>query len=104
ATDLPSGVVTSEAWSRVEWIERTLPAWATLCDPVASRVVGAMGSMLPEEVKAQAGPLGAVMNQFGGLMFGAQVGQGIGALAQEIVSSTDVGLPMTTTGTAALLP
>jgi putative hydrolase len=104
ATDLPSGVVTIEAWSRVEWIEKTLPVWAKLCDPIAARVVGAMGSMLPEEVKAQAGPLGAVMNQFGGLMFGAQVGQGIGALAQEIVSSTDVGLPLAATGTAALIP
>ena len=44
------------------------------------------------------------MNQFGGMMFGAQVGQGIGALAQEIMSSTDVGLPLAATGTAALLP
>jgi putative hydrolase len=104
ATDLPSGVVTIESWSRVDWIERTLPVWATLCDPIAARVVDAMGSALPEEVRAQAGPLGAVMNQFGGMMFGAQVGQGIGALAQEIVSSTDVGLPLAATGLAALLP
>jgi putative hydrolase len=104
ATDLPSGIVTIEAWSRVEWIERTMAVWATLCDPVAARVVGAMGSMLPEEARAQAGPFGAVMNQFGGLMFGAQVGQGIGGLAQEIVSSTDVGLPLAATGTAALIP
>src|SRR6201996_8021096 len=29
ATDLPSGVVTVEAWSRVTWIERTQPVWAT---------------------------------------------------------------------------
>jgi putative hydrolase len=44
------------------------------------------------------------MNQFGGMMFGAQVGQGLAALAQEIISSTDVGLPLSATGTAALLP
>ena len=103
-TDLPSGVVTIEAWSRAQWIERTLPVWATLCDPIAARVVAAMGSVLPEEMKAQAGPIGAMMTQFGGMMFGAQVGQGIGALAQEIVSSTDVGLPLAATGVAALLP
>ena len=42
-TDLPSGVVTVQAWSRVDWIERTLPAWSTLCDPVAGQVVAAMG-------------------------------------------------------------
>jgi putative hydrolase len=107
ATDLPSGVVTIESWSRVQWIEKTLPVWAKLCDPVAGRVVAAMGAVLPEEAQAAggpAGPLGAVMNQFGGMMIGAQVGQGIGGLAQEIVSSTDVGLPLATTGTAALLP
>jgi putative hydrolase len=45
-----------------------------------------------------------MMTQFGGMMFGAQVGQGIGALAQEIVSSTDVGLPLAATGVAVLLP
>jgi putative hydrolase len=103
-TDLPSGVTTVQAWSRIEWIERTLPVWATLCDPVAGRVVAAMGTAVPEEIRAQAGPLGGVLNQFGGLMFGAQVGQGLAALAQEIVSSTDVGLPLGGTGTAALLP
>ena len=54
-TDLPSGVRSTEAWSRVEWIEKTLPVWAALCDPVASRVVAAMTSALPQEAMAQAG-------------------------------------------------
>ncbi|HEX6754677.1 MAG TPA: zinc-dependent metalloprotease, partial [Mycobacteriales bacterium] len=35
ATSLPSGVTAAEAWSRVEWVERTLPVWSALCDPVA---------------------------------------------------------------------
>ena len=51
ATDLPSGIVTVEAWSRVQWIEKTLPVWAKLCDPVAARVVASMGAVLPEEVQ-----------------------------------------------------
>ena len=104
ATDLPSGVHTIQAWSRVEWIEKTLPVWAQLCDPVASRVVGAMGSVVPEEMRAQLGPMSGVLNQFGGLMFGAQVGQGLAGLAQEIVSGADVGLPMGGIGAAVLLP
>jgi putative hydrolase len=103
-TDLPSGITAIESWTRVEWIERTLPVWSTLCDPVASRVVTAMSASLPEEVRAQAGPLAGVMNQVGGLMFGAQVGQGLAGLSQEVVSSTDVGLPLGSAGTAALLP
>ncbi len=103
-TDLPSGITAIEAWNRVEWIEKTLPVWSALCDPLAARVVGAMAASLPEEARAQAGPLKGVMNQFGGLMFGAQVGQGLAGLAQEVVSSTDVGLPLGRAGTAALLP
>jgi putative hydrolase len=63
-----------------------------------------MKGALPEELRAQAGPLGDVMNQVGGLMFGMQVGQALGALAGEVLSSTDVGLPIGPAGTGALLP
>ncbi len=59
ATELPSGVTATEAWSRMEWVERTLPVWSTLCDPVASRVVGAMGSALPERRRRRPDPLWA---------------------------------------------
>jgi putative hydrolase len=51
-----------------------------------------------------AGGIGAIMNQVGGLMFGAQVGQGLSGLAREVVASTDVGLPLGPTGVAALVP
>jgi putative hydrolase len=122
ATELPSGVQTIESWTRVQWLERTLPVWQSLCDPVAERVVAAMASALPtpEEQNEQlagmneamgalgamlpAGGIGAIMNQVGGLMFGAQVGQGLSGLAREVVSSTDVGLPLGPTGVAALVP
>lgn len=104
ATPLPSGVTTAEAWSRVEWVERTLPVWSSLCDPVASRVVGAMSGMVPEEAAAQAGQLLGMVSQVGGLMFGAQVGQALAKLAGEVLSSTDVGLPLGPAGVAALVP
>ena len=90
-TPLPSGVTAAEAWSRVEWVERTLPVWSALCDPVASRVVGAMSGMVPQEAAAQAGQLLGMVGQVGGLMFGAQVGQALAKLAGEVLSSTDVG-------------
>jgi len=104
ATPLPSGVTGVESWSRVEWVERTLPAWSQLCDPVASRVVGAMSQMVPEEAAAEAGPLLGMVGQVGGLMFGAQVGQALAKLASEVLTSTDVGLPLGPAGVAALLP
>ncbi len=106
-TDLPSGVQTVETWTRVEWLERTLPVWTSLCDPVAARVVAAMGQAIPAEQLEAMGagnPLAGIMNQIGGLMFGAQVGQGLGGLAQEVVSATDVGIPLGPTGVAALVP
>ncbi|PZS33485.1 MAG: hydrolase [Pseudonocardiales bacterium] len=106
-TDLPSGVTTVESWTRLEWIEKTLPVWGALCDPVAARVVAAMSSAIPAEQLAEMGagnPLAGIMSQVGGLMFGAQVGQGLGGLAQEVVSSTDVGVPLGPIGVAALVP
>jgi len=103
-TPLPSGVTGIESWSRVEWVERTLPAWSQLCDPVASRVVGAMGQMVPDEAAAEAGPLLGMVGQVGGLMFGAQVGQALAKLASEVLTSTDVGLPLGPAGVAAMLP
>lgn len=59
---------------------------------------------LPAEMQQLAGPLMSMMRQMGGVMFGGQVGQALGALAREVVSSTDVGLPLAGVGTAALLP
>ena len=49
-------------------------------------------------------PLAGIMTQVGGLMFGAQVGQGLGGLAQEVVAGTDIGVPLWPSGVAALIP
>ncbi|MHB9758951.1 zinc-dependent metalloprotease [Streptomyces sp. BYX5S] len=104
ATSLPSGAHSSVAWSRAEWVEATLPVWKELVDPVAERVGMAMGDVLPEEMQAMAGPLIGMMRSMGGAMFGQQIGQAIGVLAGEVVGSTDIGLPLTPAGKAALLP
>ncbi|MFI8273528.1 zinc-dependent metalloprotease [Streptomyces sp. NPDC085929] len=103
-TSLPSGATTAVAWSRAEWVEATLPVWKELVDPVAERVGAAMGSVLPEEMQAMAGPLLGMMRSMGGAMFGQQIGQAVGALAGEVVGSTDIGLPLGPAGKAALLP
>lgn len=104
ATALPSGIVSTEAWSRRRWLEATRPAWTELVEPVAARVGAAMGEAIPQEVRSMAAPLMGVMTQVGGLMFGGQVGQALGTLATEVVSSTDIGIPLGPGGVAALLP
>lgn len=108
ATALPSASRDIEAWSRSDWIEQSLPQWKALIAPLAERMAAATNESLPgqmpEEMRAMAGPLLGVMGQMSGVMFGAQVGQGLGALAQEVLSSTDVGVPLATAGTVALVP
>lgn len=103
-TDLPSGVATAEAWSRAQWVEGTQPVWARVVEPVAEHVVGAVGAAMPDEIKQVAGPLVGLLGQAGSAMFGQQLGQGLGALAGEVLSGTDVGLPLAPAGTGALLP
>ncbi|MFV2198317.1 zinc-dependent metalloprotease [Nocardiopsis sp. LOL_012] len=104
ATDLPSGLQTAQAWSRSEWIEKTMDTWAQLCDPLTSKTVQSMGRNLPEEMQNVAGPLLGMVQQMGGMMVGQQAGQAIGELAREVIGTTDIGLPLAGEGRAALLP
>ena len=104
ATDFPSGVHTPAAWSRADWVEQTMDVWRRLVEPVAEHVVAAMGNALPAEAKAMAGPLLGFLGQAGGAMFGSQVGQAVGGLAGEVLSASDIGLPLGPEGRAALVP
>ncbi|MGZ4494503.1 MAG: zinc-dependent metalloprotease [Nocardioides sp.] len=104
ATDLPSGVQSAAVWSRAEWVEETVDVWRRLVEPVAEHVVSAMGEALPAEARAMAGPLLGILGQAGGAMFGSQVGQALGGLAGEVLSASDIGLPLGPDGRAALVP
>ena len=107
-TTLPSPGAVERAWSRSEWVEATLPTWHELSLPVAERVSAAMTKAMteqvPEEMRDVVGQAGALMRKVGGSVFAMQVGQAVGTLAGEVVSGFDIGLPLTPTGTTALLP
>jgi putative hydrolase len=112
-TTLPAAGGQMQAWTRRAWLTTTLPAWKTLVDPVAARVTAALGSAveqglsgeaLPPEVRgllSGPNPFSGVMQQVGGVVFGAQVGQALGALGADVLASTEVGIPL---GPSALLP
>ncbi|MET9266053.1 zinc-dependent metalloprotease [Amycolatopsis sp. NPDC004079] len=104
ATILPAGATTTVSWSARTWVEKTLPTWQRLCDPVAQQVSGAWMQALPEEAKQAAGPLLSMMGQMGGMAFGSQLGNALAQLAQEVLTSTEVGLPLGEATTSALLP
>lgn len=103
-TTLPTGLTATHAWTPVDWLEQTLPTWKALCDPIAASLSNGWQDSLPEEAKAMAGPMLGMMSGLGGMMFGTQLGQGLGHLATGVLTSTDIGLPLAPQGTGALLP
>jgi putative hydrolase len=106
--ELPAATARTEAWSRAEWIENTLPTWRVVVEPVAASVGEAMAAAMAEQAPPELRPMlsGALpmMRKMGGTFFGAQLGQALGALAGEVVGGGDVGLPLLPAGRAALIP
>jgi putative hydrolase len=103
-TSFPSGVTSSAAWSRAEWIVGTTDVWKVLVEPIAASSVGALGNALPAEAATMGGPIIAMLGKAVGAMLAGQVGTGLGAMAAEVVSASDIGLPLGVAGTAALVP
>jgi putative hydrolase len=107
-SDLPAATARTEAWSRAEWIENTLPTWKGVVEPVAASVgdamARAMADQAPPEVRGLLSSALPMMRKLGGTFFGAQLGQALGALAGEVVGGGDVGLPLLPAGRAALVP
>lgn len=103
-TSFPTGTKSVTAWSPRDWVDTSMPIWQRLCDPVARRVSGAWLDGLPEEARQTAGPMLAMLGQMGGLAFGSQLGSGLAQLAGEVLTSTEIGLPLGPAGTAAMLP
>jgi putative hydrolase len=104
ATALPAGTTKAVGWTARDWIDNTLGTWKRLCDPMAEQISTVWASALPEEAKAMAGPLMSIMTQMGGMAFGSQLGQALGTLSKEVLTSTDIGLPLGPPGVAALMP
>jgi putative hydrolase len=106
--ELPAATARTEAWSRAEWIENTLPVWKIVVEPVANSVGEAMAKALseqaPPEVQGVLGNALPMMRKMGGTFFGAQLGQALGALSREVNGGGDVGLPLLPAGRVALIP
>lgn len=103
-TDFPSGVTSTAAWSRAEWVVGTTDVWKVLVEPMAAQAVGSLGNALPEQARAMGGPFLEIMGRATGAMLGTQIGTGLGTLAGEVLTASDIGLPLGPAGTAALVP
>ncbi|MGA8547971.1 MAG: zinc-dependent metalloprotease, partial [Mycobacterium sp.] len=103
-TALPAGTSKAVAWTPTDWVDNTLEVWKRLCDPMAQQIATVWAQSLPDEAKNMAGPLLSMMSQMGGMAFGSQLGQALARLSREVLTSTDIGLPLGPKGIAALLP
>ncbi len=106
-TDFPSTALLGKAWSRAEWVEATMDTWRRLTEPVATSIALALSNaiteQMPEEMKSMMGGAASMLQNMGGAMFGMQLGQAVGALSRDVVSSTDIGIPLAE-HSMALLP
>ncbi|MBK6763070.1 MAG: zinc-dependent metalloprotease [Micrococcales bacterium] len=125
ATTFPAGTATPGVWSRSEWLEHTWPAWQQIIEPIAEGVQQTLTTMpdlgqvnlqdlgipglpenLPEgmpDLNQLAGPLMNMAKRMGAAMFGAQVGNGLAVLADEVLGAADVTVPLTGDGRPALV-
>jgi putative hydrolase len=103
-TAFGSGVTSTAAWSRAEWIVGTTDVWKVLVEPIAASSVGALGKALPAEAAAMSGPILGMLGKAIGSMLASQVGSGLGAMAGEVLAASDIGLPLGAPGMAALVP
>jgi putative hydrolase len=132
SVSFPASSTKVKAWSRSEWIVETGPVWQIIILPIATTMSARMEAMLPEltgtedssaiqdqlpeqlkallpdgvtpEMMAMLKPMMGMVTQIGASAFAYQLGQALSALAKEVVSSTDVGIPLAPVGIRALIP
>ncbi|WP_336645077.1 zinc-dependent metalloprotease [Microbacterium sp. USHLN186] len=108
ATTISELASSPQAMTRGEWVEKTLPVWQEIADPVATSIAdaltGALETQVPPEMQQMVQGAGQLMRGLGSSLFAAQFGQVLGRLSLEVVSGGDVGIPVLSAGTAALIP
>ena len=118
-TDFSSGPVTRGVWSRVSWVENTIPTWKRICEPIALNVSRALSAALseqfgeggledspslPDGMAAMLGKTQEMMPRLSAMMFSAQISRVLAALAGESFGTYDTGIPLSDTSHAVLLP
>lgn len=131
-TEFSAPTMRTHAWSRSEWVAETMATWKRLVEPVALGVNGAISQAMSRQIEqfgqqlgsqsadspmpaipglppgldlsAAMGQLQPMMGAMSSSMFGAQTGQAVGNLAGEVLTGTEVGLPIVGDAAVVLLP
>jgi putative hydrolase len=130
AVTFPATTTVPLAWSRSEWLETTLPVWRRVIEPIAEQMQSVVGQVapgadidlaslsenlpeqfrgmfpdgIPPEMAQMIGPMLGMVQQLGVVAFSMQLGEALATLAGDVVSSSDIGIPLTPEPQCALLP
>lgn len=110
ATTFPAVAAPPAAWSRAEWVENTMATWQAMVEPIVSTIATSLGEVMGQRMGDEPELAGMqqmfqpMLQQSASSMFGVQFGQALGKLATEVVSATDVAMPLTGRPQVALLP
>lgn len=94
--------------TRKQWVAQTMPVWTQLAEPVATSIADtltdALGEQLPEEMRAMLAQATPMMRSLSGTLFAMQLGEAVGELSTEVISGSDIGIPLLAEQHASLLP
>lgn len=84
--------------TRVDWARKTMPVWEDMTEPVAVAIPRAVGQLMASQAPEELGTLFAgaqnAMEKVGTSLFGLQLAQVVGKLAEEVLSGGDIGVPL----------
>lgn len=108
ATTVSQLVSEPKLLTRDLWVDDVMPLLRQLSEPVANRMSDALSEHLrssaPAELDVVLQGAAGLMRSAGGAMFGMQLGQAVGRLSEQVISGSDLGLPIFTEQRAAYLP
>ena len=112
-TDLEAPSLTGAALSRAEWVERTMPVWASLVDPVADGLAGAIRDSFTSRMNDPGAPdlqslgmppgmdlsmlseqMAPFVDRMASTLITGQTGQAVGTLAEDTLTATEAGVPL----------
>ena len=84
--------------SRTLWVQDAIPLFKDLAEPVAASMSKALSEnlnqVMPEELVGMVGPATKFLENAGAAMFAAQLGQSVSKLSENVLSSTEIGIPL----------
>jgi len=98
ATEISELTTEAKLLTRELWVDDALPLFQSLAQPVANQMSNALSDHLrqnsPEEVQGMLGQASNLMKSAGSALFAMQLGQALAKLSSEVLSGTEIGLPI----------